>query len=199
MDPCLNCRRGLCEICEECSCCKVPAKVGSDTGDTLPGIPVNAGHSQDKSEDFSPEYREKKGVDGPRGRNSGAHVRSLKSDDDVRDPKSTGRKRAAVLFPLVPESDCEWKGLANCGGGKYPIVGCLEGKQEHRHHGPDKNTLNNSAGNVHRICDNCHNIWHSQNDPDYDPENPGKHEPRPADHLEIIKRFGGKYVIQNGS
>lgn len=55
----------------------------------------------------------------------------------------------------------------NCGGGTMPIVGCLDGKQQARHHGPDKNTLNNERGNVHRICHTCHNRWHTLNDPDY--------------------------------
>jgi len=39
--------------------------------------------------------------------------------------------------------------------------------QEARHHGPDKNTLNNEKGNVHRICHSCHNRWHTLNDEDY--------------------------------
>jgi hypothetical protein len=83
---------------------------------------------------------------------------------DVRDLESTGRKRAAKLYPLNRENDCEWKGLKNAGGGGIPIVGCLAGKQEAIHHGPDKNTLANYVGNVHRICTNCHNRWHTLND-----------------------------------
>src|ERR1043166_6676629 len=74
-----------------------------------------------------------------------------KQDDDVRDPKSTGRKRAAQLYPINNADPCEWRGKRNCGGGTNPIIGCLQGFQIHRHHGPDKNTLNNSEGNVHRI------------------------------------------------
>lgn len=55
----------------------------------------------------------------------------------------------------------------NCGGGQFPIVGCLNGIQQARHHGPDKNTLNNERGNVHRICHTCHNRWHTLNDENY--------------------------------
>lgn len=62
---------------------------------------------------------------------------------------------------------CEWSMKKNCGGGEFPIVGCHDGKQQARHHGPDKNTLNNERGNVHRICHSCHNRWHTLNDPNY--------------------------------
>lgn len=71
------------------------------------------------------------------------------------------------MYPLDSDADCEWKLMKNCGGGKSPIVGCLDGKQQARHHGPDKNTLNNDMGNVHRICHNCHNRWHARNDEGY--------------------------------
>jgi hypothetical protein len=90
-----------------------------------------------------------------------------KSDDEVTDPKSTGRKRAAVLYPIEPGTPCEWKGLKFAGGGVFPIIGCVLGTTVARHHGPDKNTLNNSEGNVHRICADCHNRWHTLNDPLY--------------------------------
>lgn len=74
----------------------------------------------------------------------------------------------------------------NCGGGQKPIVGCLNGKQQARHHGPDKNTLNNEVGNVHRICHTCHNRWHTLNDDDYvwDAVHP-KHEPYEATIADI--------------
>lgn len=91
-------------------------------------------------------------------------VRVAKSDVSI----SAGRKRAATLYPLHPEEDCEWKGFYNCGGGLYPIVGCTDGKQEARHHGPVKNTEVNHRGNIHRICHGCHNNWHAKNDPYYD-------------------------------
>lgn len=94
-------------------------------------------------------------------------VNTYKSDASLRDQQSTGRKRAAVMYPLYPDDDCEWKLRKNNGGGNSPIVGCLNGKQQARHHGPDKNTLNNDAGNVHRICHQCHNRWHARNDDGY--------------------------------
>lgn len=93
-----------------------------------------------------------------------------KDDTAVKDVKSTGRKRAAVLFPLDKEAPCEWQGLKFAGGGKHPVIGCVNNNQKARHHGPDKNTLNNSVGNVHRICTHCHNRWHTLNDPDYYPD-----------------------------
>lgn len=92
----------------------------------------------------------------------------VKEDADVTDPKSTGRKRAAALYPIEPGMVCEWSGLRYACGGKFPIVGCTDRPATHRHHGPDKNTLNNSPGNVHRICVFCHNRWHTLNDPVYD-------------------------------
>lgn len=94
--------------------------------------------------------------------------RTLKADEEVTDPKSTGRKRAAVLYPIADGMVCEWAGLKYACGGKFPIVGCLSNPATHRHHGPDKNTLNNDVGNVHRICVHCHNRWHTLNDPVYD-------------------------------
>jgi hypothetical protein len=95
------------------------------------------------------------------------HNRTYKREGTLKDQQSTGRKRAARLYPLNPEASCEWRGLKNSGGGPIPIVGCNSGTQQARHHGPDKNTLNNDEGNVHRICHRCHNRWHTKNDPVY--------------------------------
>lgn len=117
--------------------------------------------------------------------NEGNKLRFAKSDETVRDPASTGRKRAAALYPITDGAICEWSRLALAGGGKYPIVGCVGGKQENRHHGPDKNTLNNAEGNVHRICAHCHNLWHHLNDPDHDPQR--GHKPRVATDEELVK------------
>lgn len=119
-------------------------------------------------------------------------TRKAKRDDALKDQQSTGRKRAAIAYPFLDKDgnklkrgadialfrDCEWAGKSNCGGGTT-ITGCgLEGrpvgKGINRHHGPDKNTLNNEEGNVHRICPTCHNRWHSANDADYDPNKPLK-------------------------
>jgi hypothetical protein len=98
-------------------------------------------------------------------------TRRYKSDDAITDQQSTGRKRAAVLYPLDKSKPCEWAELKEAGGGFKPIQGCglrpgtFIGRQLARHHGPDQNTLNNDPGNVHRICTKCHNEWHAKNDP----------------------------------
>jgi hypothetical protein len=92
---------------------------------------------------------------------------SSKSLADYKDPVSTGRKRAAEMYPIQPGMVCEWAGLARAGGGVVPIVGCVGRPASDRHHGPDKNTMNNAKGNLHRICDFCHNTWHAVNDPHY--------------------------------
>lgn len=114
--------------------------------------------------------------------------RPQKDDADVLDPLSTGRKRANRAYPLDKTADCEWTMLANVGGGLHPIVGCIGGKQETTQHGPDKNTLNISEGNVHRICHRCHNLWHYHNDGDYNPDGPFiPNDPRPATLDELTK------------
>jgi hypothetical protein len=106
--------------------------------------------------------------------------RPLKNIEDMKDPHSTGRKRAAHLYPLFKDSSCEWSLKENCGGGSYPIIGCTNGKQEARHHGPVKDTRRNEPGNVHRICALCHNRWHTLNDEEYSEEVYSKtsHQPR---------------------
>lgn len=121
-----------------------------------------------------------------RGRNSGRGGSRTGSKRNLADSQSSGRKQAAKLYPLDGEAPCEWQGKANCGGGSKPILGCLEGKQQARHHGPEKNVQNNEEGNVHRICHYCHYRWHAANDPDYD-WNAGyyiPHQPRPLDQSE---------------
>lgn len=100
------------------------------------------------------------------------------------DSQSSGRKEAAKLYPLNEDAPCEWQGLANCGGGDFPIIGCpseVKSIQQARHHGPEKNVQNNEVGNVHRICHYCHYRWHAKNDKTYD-WNAGiwiAHQPRP--------------------
>lgn len=110
-----------------------------------------------------------------------------KDPENVTDRHSTGRKRAAQLYPLFKDKPCEWQGKKNCGGGPSPIVGCLAGKQLHRHHGPVKDTLRNEPGNVHRICHNCHARWHAVNDPIYNEEEYNKlpHSPEEATPIEL--------------
>lgn len=90
-----------------------------------------------------------------------------KSLSEYTDPISTGRKRAKEMYPISAGMQCEWAGLAKAGGGVKPIVGCIGRPASDRHHGPDKNTMNNAPANLHRICDHCHNTWHAQNDPAY--------------------------------
>jgi len=94
----------------------------------------------------------------------------LKSPEDMKDLESTGRKRAAMMWPLSRGAFCEWQGKKNCGGGKQTIVGCIDGKQVNIHHGPIKNTTRNNRENVHKICSPCHNRWHALNDEIYDEE-----------------------------
>lgn len=111
----------------------------------------------------------------------------IKDPEDVRDPHSTGRKRAAQLYPIFKGEACEWRGKKNCGGG-IPIIGCIDGVQQARHHGPVKNTLRNEPTNVHRICTKCHNRWHTVNDPEYDEKKYEDlpHSPEAATELDLI-------------
>ena len=98
---------------------------------------------------------------------------AYKEGADLKDVLSTGRKRAAEAKPLEEGTICEWAGLKYAGGGVVPIIGCPGNKltknrgQYARHHGPDKNVLNNDLKNLHLICPTCHNRWHTLNDPYY--------------------------------
>lgn len=94
-------------------------------------------------------------------------VKGRKRKDDSEITTSAGRKRAAAEYTIDPEAFCEWSLKAECGGGKKPILGCVGGKQKHRHHGPVKNTARNERTNIHLICATCHNTWHAKNDPVY--------------------------------
>ena len=100
-------------------------------------------------------------------------VDQIKAASEVTDVTSTGRKRAALAYPLEKGMICEWAGLKNAGGGVKGIIGCAGNRAKARHHGPDKNTLNNTEGNVHRICHDCHNRWHAANDEFYGKRPPG--------------------------
>lgn len=129
---------------------------------------------------------------------------------EYKDRSSTGRHRAAVMYPIICRTcnspttktnkdeaacncdnrvtdPCEWQGKKNCGGGVNPIVGCKNGSQEHRHHGPIKDPLRNEVGNVHRICSTCHNRWHMINDLYYIPAvaETQKHDPIQASEDDI--------------
>lgn len=99
--------------------------------------------------------------------------RPPKDASEMVDALSSGRKRAAEIAPIKVGDKCEWAYLAEAGGGISPIVGCTGNPATDRHHGPDKNTLNNELGiNLHRICSTCHNRWHGANDKYYPGERP---------------------------
>lgn len=76
---------------------------------------------------------------------------------------------------------CEWAWLKSAGGGVIPIVGCPGYAAEAIHHGPDKNTMRNVVGNIHRICAECHNRWHGANDPYYGERPPADQPFLPVD------------------
>jgi hypothetical protein len=152
VEQCLSCKQSFHSECQTCSCCD-PAKVSS-----APDTPVEAVSFSSLLGIPEEDMRV-----GPRTR---------KADEDVRDPKSTGRKRAALEYPLDLEAACEWRGLLKAGGGKFPIIGCINGLQRTRHHGPNKDTLHNEKGNVSRICFDCHARWHFMNDASYSWDNP---------------------------
>jgi hypothetical protein len=111
--------------------------------------------------------------------------------ENIIDPHSTGRKRAAELYPFSTSMPCEWRELKECGGGLRPIIGCLNGLVKHRHHGPVKDTLRNHLGNVHRICVDCHIHWHELNDLIYSETQYRllPHDPIPATPEELAKNF----------
>lgn len=98
-----------------------------------------------------------------------------KEEKVYKDPVSTGRKRAAVMYPLSAGQVCDWAWRKNCGGGIEPITGCTGRPATHIHHGPDKSTFNNDANNISLVCNFCHNRWHVANDKYYI-------EPRPSDN-----------------
>lgn len=170
---CIECLAGECYLClGGCSCTHSPVESQSETP--------------------SP--------DDERGSTGGRKARRNKSDNALKDAQSTGRKRAAKLYPFLnndgdnwndgeERAPCEWRKLANCGGGTKPIIGCLNGTQHARHHGPDKSVVNNEQGNVHRICHGCHNRWHAANNKDYDWNDTtvNSHSPRPMRDEEIIE------------
>jgi len=125
-----------------------------------------------------------------------AGVKSVEIVEDEKPKRevtiSAGRKEAARLWPVDTDALCEWQMQANCGGGFVPILGCLVGKQQHIHHGPDKTTTNNTRTNISRICTPCHNRWHAKNDPLYGdekcPEGISPKEPRPMTPQEMMER-----------
>jgi hypothetical protein len=160
---CLSCLRGFPDECRGGGCNGMERRPESETSNT------------GTTEDLSSEHTHNDEGEGDEDQIKAAkRERRTKPDSALKDQQSTGRKRAARLYPLNPNEECEWRFKSGMGGGANPIQGCPDGKQQARHHGPDKNTLNNEPGNVHRICHRCHNTWHAKNDPDYDPNKPLK-------------------------
>jgi hypothetical protein len=114
--------------------------------------------------------------------------RPLSDPEDITDILSTGRKRAEQAAPILNGMECEWARLRFAGGGVQPIMGCRGNLiwnarankdiptghyRGERHHGPDKNVLNNTPGvNLHRVCSICHKRWHAANDEFYQGERP---------------------------
>lgn len=152
MTSCLPCLRGLHNACRgDCTC-----------SHSLNTVTVITNEGTEEKEETSEEPKA--------SRKSG---RGYARDAFLKDQQSTGRKRAAVLYPLDRSLLCEWANRGNVGGG-ITIDGCglrdgtTANLQQCRHHGPDYNTLNNDPENVHRICHSCHNSWHAVNDPTKD-------------------------------
>lgn len=113
----------------------------------------------------------------------------LSEERVYKDPISTGRKRAAELYPIAPGQVCAWAWHKNCGGGIEPIYGCTGRPATNIHHGPDKSTFANEASNISVICTFCHNRWHSKNDRYYKeprPENGGTWLPIVPNGKELI-------------
>lgn len=169
-------------MCPMCSMGLVSSCLGESCGQTDPVLQVETPSLTPlKIENTDADISD---VDSKSTRNS---RRKSRRGRNLSDSQSSGRKEAAKLYPLDETSPCEWQGLGNCGGGDYPILGCVEGGfQQARHHGPDKNVSSNFDGNVHRICHYCHYRWHAKNDATYD-WNAGSwplHNPRPLTESE---------------
>jgi hypothetical protein len=108
--------------------------------------------------------------------------RSAANIGELTDPKSTGRKRQARMYPIQKGQACEWAGKLIRLADLPEVVGCINSPATDLHHGPDKNTLNNEKvtwwegpigthENTHLICSDCHNSLHAKHDafyPEYD-------------------------------
>jgi hypothetical protein len=177
MEPCEYCAMGLHKSCTETESCGCNHQY-QQTESALSPTKLEDGELE-SHEDSEGRYTSRS--------SSGISNRSGKREALLKDQQSTGRKRAAKLYPIDRTAPCEWRGKANCGGGEYPILGCANGLQTDRHHGPDKSVVNNEQGNVHRICKYCHNRWHAKNDPGYDwnKTNYPAHSPRDMTENEL--------------
>lgn len=103
-----------------------------------------------------------------RGPGGGFH----KDDAALKQPARVGRQRANRAKPIKAGDICEWSELKYAGGGPVPIVGCYRGVAATVHHGPDKDWLNNELSNLHKICTQCHSLYHQKNDIFYVSERP---------------------------
>lgn len=173
---CLDCGRGFHDECEQQPCC-----CNEDESNTERTIQPGGSSNEVESDREEPSQGSK-----VRNRNDSTSPQQRKNVS-----VSAGRKRAAVEYEIDPGAPCEWRGKVNCGGGFYPVPGCLLGFQTDRHHGPDKTTTNNSSDNIHLICKPCHNLWHRRNDPAYGPtekcpEGIKPHEPKWATEDEFL-------------
>lgn len=160
--PCLGCRLGFHNECDEIWLQQFDEMICCCGGEVVFDA---AGNVRVSSDEINITDNEKEIDSGYLNSDSYGGTKSL---GDFTDPISTGRKLAARVAPIEVGLLCEWAGLARAGGGTKPVVGCIGRPASDRHHGPDKNTMNNELGvNLHRICDHCHNTWHALNDPDY--------------------------------
>lgn len=157
---CILCQRGMHLSCQSLSCACNQASHQIDNA-----LSVTSTNPDTTEPDQADEILDEEEDTGRAQRNA---RRTGKRTAVLKDQQSTGRKAAAKLYPLSRDSACEWQNKSNCGGGTAPIRGCLTGKQQARHHGPDKSVVNNEEGNVHRICHYCHYRWHAANNTDYD-------------------------------
>lgn len=103
-------------------------------------------------------------------------VRRQKNDMAVTDPQSTGRKRAAKLYPLIDPNGnklpCDFQNRKSCLPSymEVQIDGCgvrtgtMPNFAQSRHH-HDYNVMNNERENIGLLCLSCHNLLHAKNDP----------------------------------
>ena len=121
MSSCLECLRGFHVICGDCDCCNPNAVTVSDPLTPTPNEEeINATKEKPVYDVFDPEAD---------WRVSEGGTRRGKSDRALKDQQSTGRKRAANLFPLERDMPCEWANANRTspkGGGTYPVLFGLE-------------------------------------------------------------------------
>lgn len=163
--PCIECLRSFHVVCGVPCCCGTAVFISDATvsSDADEESTTQSNTNYDTS-DSEAEWRVSSGG-----------TRRGKRDASLKDQQSTGRKRAAQVLSLDREALCHWHDASPTnpkGGGLYPVVFGCQNTQVARHHGPDKNTLNNSEDNLSAICAFHHNNWHAKNDPEYRPGNP---------------------------